>query len=104
VIDWVSGFDPATSSNLSPVLRRGTHAYVRIHGRAFDYPVQVSLGQGVTVQSTSVGSQDVFVAVNVAPGAALGARNVIVNDQGTVGNLAIGTFQLCHACITIAAA
>jgi Tol biopolymer transport system component len=102
VIDSVSAIDPVTHAEAPAVLAPGTHELV-IHGAAFELDIGIGLGAGVTASISARFPTELHVTVTVAPDAAAGVRDLVVNNRGTVGALAPGTFQLCHACVTIAA-
>ena len=102
VIDSVAAIDPVTQAQVPPVLHPGANQLV-VHGGAFGSDVDVLVGDGVTVTSTTEGPVQVLVSLNVAPGTPAGDRDLVVRNRGTTGALAAGTFQRCPACVTIAA-
>jgi Tol biopolymer transport system component len=102
VIDSVAAIDPVTHAEGPAVLHPGANQLV-VRGGGFGADVDVLLGVGITVTSTTEAAVQVLVSVNVASGTPAGVRDLVVHNRGTTGALAAGTFQRCQACVTIAA-
>ena len=101
VIDSVAAIDPVTHIESPPFLRPGANELL-IRGGGFGTDVDVTLGDGVTVTSTTETGEQVLVAATVAPGTPAGPRNVVVRNRGT-GALFAGTVQVCDGCVIVAA-
>ncbi len=101
VLESLVTIDPFTHLELPPILRPGANQLL-IRGGGFGTDVDVMLGTGVTVTSTTEAGEQVLVSLTVAPGTPAEPRNVIVRNRGT-GALFAGTVQICDACVTIAA-
>ena len=97
----VAAIDPVTQAEILPRLYSGTQQLL-IRGKAFGSSVSVALGVGITASVTASTTTGILVDAEVAPDATAGPRNVVVQNRGTVGALANGTFQICSACITVA--
>jgi hypothetical protein len=101
VVDSVNAIDPVTHAEVPAVLHPGANQIV-IHGAAFGPGVAVGLGAGTTASVVTVATGGVLVAVDVAPNASPGMRDVVVSNLGTPRSIAAGTIQMCHACATVA--
>jgi len=91
----VSGIAPSSAP-------RGAPRNVTITGRNFRPGVIVNAGNDVTLSSVVLVNETTVTAkLTPAPGAATGARNVIVAAPGTGPGWLAGSAGLCSGCLTI---
>ena len=72
-----------------------------MHGAAFGPDVRVLLGAGLTVSVASVQPGRIDLDVTVAASAAVGPRDLGVNNAGAPAVGDLGAFSSCHACVTV---
>jgi Tol biopolymer transport system component len=99
-IDSVFAIDPNTQAEVAAVLHPGINK-LRVHGAAIGPDVRVLLGAGLSVSVAAVQPGRIDLDVTVAASAAVGPRDLVVNNAGgpAVGDL--GAFSSCHACVTV---
>ncbi len=94
--------DPQVSVETPHEIGPGTHDLVFDAKELVETPAVSVNGGGVTVNSVTISGTELHVTVTVSPGAAAGARDVYVYNNGSwPGRLVVGATNLCDDCVTI---
>ena len=99
-IDSVFAIDPNSQAEVAAVLHPGTNK-LRVHGAEFGPDARVPLGVGLAVSVASVQPDRIDLDITVAASAAVGPRDLVVNNAGVPAVGDLGAFGSCHACVTV---